>query len=87
MYHALKFEHYAQNYGDIINWSLEWGPVTVKHLIGVLMVCLISDQSLPFWTILILENYVQLFPYSELVRSNDHHKPYNVKPSFNNYSI
>ena len=59
MYHALKFEHYAQNYGDIINWSLEWGPVTVKHLIGVLMVCLISDQSLPFWTILISENSVQ----------------------------
>ena len=43
MYHALKFEHNAQNYGDIINWSLEWGPVTVKHLIRVLMVCLISD--------------------------------------------
>ena len=59
MYHALKFEHYAQNYGDIINGSLEWGPVTVKHLIRVLMVCLISDQSLPFWTILILENSVQ----------------------------
>ena len=59
MYHALKFEHYAQNYGDIINWNLEWGPVTVKHLIRVLMVCLISDQSLPFWTILISENSVQ----------------------------
>ena len=29
----------------------------------------------------------RLFPYSELVRSDDHHKPYNIKPSFNNYSI
>ena len=28
-----------------------------------------------------------LFPYSELVSSNDHHKPLNIKPSFNNYSI
>ena len=28
-----------------------------------------------------------MFPYSELVGSNDHHKPYNIKPSFNNYSI
>ena len=28
-----------------------------------------------------------LFPYSELVSSNDHHKPYDIKPSVNNYSI
>ena len=25
--------------------------------------------------------------HSELVGSNDHHKPHNIKPSFNNYSI
>ena len=30
---------------------------------------------------------MMLFPYSELVRSNDHHKPFNIKPSFNNYLI
>ena len=28
-----------------------------------------------------------LFPYLELVSSNDLHKPLNIKPSFNNYSI
>ena len=28
-----------------------------------------------------------LFPYSELVSSNDHHKPLSIKPSLNNYSI
>ena len=30
--------------------------------------------------------YYCVFPL-ELVSSNDHHKPHNIKPSFNNYSI
>ena len=29
---------------------------------------------------------LKLFPYLELVSSNDHHKPHNTKPRFNNHS-
>ena len=36
----------------MINWSLERAPVTVKHLIWVQMVCLISDFG-QFWAVLI----------------------------------
>ena len=28
-----------------------------------------------------------LFPYSELISSDNHHKPYNIYQVFNNYSI
>ena len=34
-----------------------------------------------------IKEKIILFPYTELVKSNDHHKPHNIKPSFNNYSI
>ena len=48
-----------------------------------------SDGSFPAASsyVLAMANKTTVFPYSELVRSNDHHKPYNIKPSFNNHSI
>ena len=49
-----------------------------------------AEFYLRFWDVLgadLVSVLNSLFPYSELVRSNDHHKPYNIKPSFHNYSI
>ena len=45
-----------------------------------------SSSTDEYWPLFVFEK-VLVFPYSELVRSNDHHKPYNINPSFNNYSI
>ena len=62
----------------VFNLCLE--PININSVFDLLRVILFAD----YHSVILVR---PLFPYSELIRSNDHHKPYNIKPSFNNYSI
>ena len=86
----VRHDHFIKEW-EAVDRILVKGSKSVSYfpmfLLKAFMCYCLFDAEVP--ESVLLESFIKylLFPYSELVIPNDHHKPYNIKPSFNNYSI